>query len=318
MRDRWARDLLRHNDGLEAFVSAEETNHSFISYSRDDGGPLAMLLYQRLRDHDIDVFYDFESLGAGKFEEIILGQISARPYFLVALAPRSAQNISKPNSWFRREIEHAMTTERQIVPCYLQTFDFDDLDRHLHGPIGETLRRANGCEMPQAYFDAAVDRLVRHFLLPVELDTTPTPPGDRPAVAQIREQAQSARTIISERLLTEYPIALSDGDLDGALSKTLSMWIREESILPEAPGKSRVEISRELQFSSFLDAIDFMSRIAPFIDGINHHPRWENIYRSLKISLTSWDVDHRPTQVDLMLASKIDEIFGEYEATKSH
>ena len=52
-------------------------NSTFISYRRDVAGIMAMALYQHLTTHDVDAFYDIESLRAGQFDTIILNQIAA-------------------------------------------------------------------------------------------------------------------------------------------------------------------------------------------------------------------------------------------------
>lgn len=41
----------------------------FISYRRDGGDILAMLLYNRLKDDGYNPFYDIETLRSGRFNE---------------------------------------------------------------------------------------------------------------------------------------------------------------------------------------------------------------------------------------------------------
>ena len=48
--------------------------------------------------------------------------------------------------------------------------------------------------------------------------------------------------------------------------------------------------------------MSFMAKIAAFCIDINHHPRWENIYRTVRINLSTWDTGDRPSQTDLILA----------------
>jgi pterin-4a-carbinolamine dehydratase len=56
-----------------------------------------------------------------------------------------------------------------------------------------------------------------------------------------------------------------------------------------------------------------MTEIGRFCDDANHHPRWENVYRTLWINLSTWDIGHRISQFDLMLASRIDREFLRYQ-----
>tara|TARA_B110000483_G_C18001395_1_gene467426 strand:+ start:155 stop:427 length:273 start_codon:yes stop_codon:yes gene_type:complete len=69
-------------------------------------------------------------------------------------------------------------------------------------------------------------------------------------------------------------------------------------------------ISREIVFNSFMDAIKAMNLIAVEAEKLNHHPNWSNIYNTLSISLfthTKNDV----TDLDYELATQINRIVHE-------
>jgi pterin-4a-carbinolamine dehydratase len=57
----------------------------------------------------------------------------------------------------------------------------------------------------------------------------------------------------------------------------------------------RKELFREYKFGSFQEAIRFMREVSTGCDIADHHPRWENIYRTLRVYLTTWGIDHRVT-----------------------
>jgi hypothetical protein len=95
----------------------------FISYRQETSWTLVEALYQQLRDAGIDAFYDIESIRAGEFEQIILNQIRARPYFVLVLTPGALERCSNRADWLRREIETAVSAGRMIVPVYTPTFD---------------------------------------------------------------------------------------------------------------------------------------------------------------------------------------------------
>ena len=88
----------------------------FLSYRRDVSGPMAHLVRNDLVRHGFDVFMDVGSLGGGAFEPVILREIEARTHFLVLLEPGSLDRIGEPGDWLRREIAHALTHRRNIVP----------------------------------------------------------------------------------------------------------------------------------------------------------------------------------------------------------
>ncbi len=69
-------------------------------------------------------------------------------------------------------------------------------------------------------------------------------------------------------------------------------------------------ISREIVFNSFMDAIRAINLIAVEAEKLDHHPNWSNVYNTLSISLfthTKNDV----TNLDYELATQINRIVHE-------
>ncbi len=64
-------------------------------------------------------------------------------------------------------------------------------------------------------------------------------------------------------------------------------------------------IQRTIEFDSFMDAIDFINRIANHADEDDHHPEIFNVYNTVELSLTTHDAGGL-THQDFDLASKID------------
>ncbi len=67
-------------------------------------------------------------------------------------------------------------------------------------------------------------------------------------------------------------------------------------------------IEREFNFSNFIEAFSFMTKIALICEKYNHHPDWENIYSKVIIKLTSHDLGGI-SNLDQTLASEINNIF---------
>ena len=67
-------------------------------------------------------------------------------------------------------------------------------------------------------------------------------------------------------------------------------------------------IEREFNFSNFIEAFSFMTKIALICEKYNHHPNWENVYSKVKIKLSTHDLGGI-TNLDQILASEINEIF---------
>ena len=83
----------------------------FISYRRTNL-PWALFIWQNLTMHGFDVFFDYQSIDSGGFENIILENIKARAHFIVVLTPSALERCKETGDWLRREIETAIDEKR--------------------------------------------------------------------------------------------------------------------------------------------------------------------------------------------------------------
>lgn len=67
-------------------------------------------------------------------------------------------------------------------------------------------------------------------------------------------------------------------------------------------------IHREFLFENFIQAFSFMTSVGFESEKMSHHPNWENVYNSVKISLNTHNEDGL-TSKDFDLAKKIDVLF---------
>jgi hypothetical protein len=131
----------------------------FLSYRRTNI-PWALAIFQNLTQHGYDVFFDYEGIASGDFERVILGNISARAHFLVLLTPSALERCDEPSDWLRREIETALTNQRNTVPLMLEGFDFGTpkIASQLTGMLA-ALKHYNGLSIPPQYFLEAMGSL---------------------------------------------------------------------------------------------------------------------------------------------------------------
>ena len=61
------------------------------------------------------------------------------------------------------------------------------------------------------------------------------------------------------------------------------------------------KLHKEFEFEDFNEAFGFMSRASMYIEKINHHPEWFNVYNRLVVDLTTHDAGGI-TQNDVNLA----------------
>jgi 4a-hydroxytetrahydrobiopterin dehydratase len=69
------------------------------------------------------------------------------------------------------------------------------------------------------------------------------------------------------------------------------------------------QLKRSFEFSNFIEAFGFMTKVAMLAEKMNHHPTWTNTYNKVDITLCTHDADNTVTDKDRKLASAIDGIF---------
>src|SRR4051812_35140492 len=100
----------------------------FISYRRDaTGRAFARALKQELMHHGYDVFFDVDSIEAGKWEEQIRSELPARAHFLLLLTPGALDRCDDETDWVRREFELALESKRNIVPVREESVEYGAL-----------------------------------------------------------------------------------------------------------------------------------------------------------------------------------------------
>jgi hypothetical protein len=117
------------------------------------------LLRAELRQRGYETFLDVDDLRPGHFDEALLGQIEASPNFVLILSPHSLERCSNDKDWLRREVVHAIETERNIVPIIMPGFEFpDELPDDL-----ASLPLHHGVPYSHDFFDAMMDKLAEYL-----------------------------------------------------------------------------------------------------------------------------------------------------------
>lgn len=90
---------------------------------------------------------------------------------------------------------------------------------------------------------------------------------------------------------------------------------RQESLTPLLEtGWSMVEgrdaIEKEFVFKNFVEAFGWMTQAALVAEKLNHHPEWFNVYKTVKVTLSTHDADGL-TELDVKLAKHMDAMAAE-------
>lgn len=86
---------------------------------------------------------------------------------------------------------------------------------------------------------------------------------------------------------------------------------KRKQALAEIPDWDEVEgrdaIARNFIFADFNEAFGFMSRVALVAEKMDHHPEWFNVYKTVKVTLSTHDAGGL-TLKDITLAKAMDKI----------
>ena len=89
---------------------------------------------------------------------------------------------------------------------------------------------------------------------------------------------------------------LDDAEIDERLGRLAAGWERDGDT-----------IKRTFKFDDFRGSIDFINRITPVADGMNHHPDLSVSWNTVTVTLTTHS-QMGVTENDFALASEIDEL----------
>ena len=72
---------------------------------------------------------------------------------------------------------------------------------------------------------------------------------------------------------------------------------------------SDTKAEKTYTFTNFIEAFGWMTSAAIVAEKLNHHPEWFNVYKTVKVKLTTHDTGGL-SDLDLKLAQKMDALAG--------
>lgn len=73
--------------------------------------------------------------------------------------------------------------------------------------------------------------------------------------------------------------------------------------------EGRDAIAKTYTFDNFVEAFGWMTRVAIWAEKWNHHPEWDNVYKTVNVVLCTHDVNGL-SALDAKLARKMDGLAG--------
>jgi len=281
----------------------------FISYRRADAAAEAGRLYSTiLKDFGEDsVFMDTSSIKPGApWSKEIKGALNAAQIVILIMGLEwlrisdefGFRRIDKEDDWVRQEIEFSLENNKKVLPLLVK--GAKPLPANVLPPSISALTERQAIEIRDTYWDHDVKlvleqlKIVNGNSLKNNGSLGKVPSGVYPTPHP------------------EIPNPIGDEMLQIALDGSLSKWKKIVSPLPEDSTKVRIELYRQYQFKTFLDAISFMNQVAPGCDIDMNHPRLENVLKSVRIYLSTWDVNHQISDRDIQLAKYFDKAFLDF------
>jgi len=149
-------------ENVNSNVNYDDIYDVFLSYRREGGEAMAILLREKLTAKGYKVFLDIENLNSGSFNTRLLDVIDNCKDVVLVCSSGSLERCNNDGDWVRAEIAHAFKNKKNIVPFMLRGFAFPEV----LPPDVEPLRMQNGINASSnEYFSAAIDRLTEKFLI---------------------------------------------------------------------------------------------------------------------------------------------------------
>lgn len=273
---------------------------AFISYRRSDSLAATRGLAEQLRaifgfsqifiDSTIDIGQKWperiqQSLLSTNVVLAVIG-----PGWLTAADKYGRRRLDIESDWVRHELQEAIQLEIPIIPILVGGAILPDDPEALPEPITPLLNY-KWHTLPDEAWEVRLRELIKRL----ERDF-----GFVPNEKMI--EFPEPRVELSELTLDE---------LDAEL-RTLKGWELVESHIPGDYPNYRLELRRVFKFKDFIEAMQFMNNAIAFIERPNpypHHPRWENVWRTVTVWLSTWDIKHRVSRLDILLAKELDRIY---------
>ena len=211
------------------------------------------------------------------------------PGWLTSADEYGRRRLDMSNDWVRNELLTAFSSSKPVIPVLLGNLPEMPPVKALPYEL-MSLSHYQAYRLTDDHWESDLNELVSKLVNTYEFKEAhrmvqlPSPPiGTRP---------------------------LTQSELDAEL-KLLSGWELVENLIPSEYPKARQELTKVYEFRSLRAAINFMSlAVTPFNEA-QHHPRWENVWKTLTVYFTTSDIGFRISRLDTDLAKMLDRLYDE-------
>lgn len=189
----------------------------YISYRPEQSLHIAQPLFNALMTMGYDVFMDIET----GVDDVNLRQIEAREHFIMLLSPGAIANERNPR--LEAEFDRAARSKRNMLLLLTRDFSFAEETGAVEGPLGH-LNRVKFVRVQPNQISNVIRLLDEdHLQGSARARSKPTPPEDKPIVAQKLARAreytmQATIRLNTEKMFFQAVVKIRRGDYDGALA----------------------------------------------------------------------------------------------------
>ncbi|WP_221391613.1 4a-hydroxytetrahydrobiopterin dehydratase [Dyadobacter sp. NIV53] len=276
-------------------------NLAFISYRRDDEGPASRFIKAELERQfgSAQIFMDVDSIRASDEWTKIIEQNLELATILIVIIGKNwlrvqdqfyRRRIDHEEDWVRKEIESAIKRQIKIVPLLL------------------------GGELPHAdALPASIKKLTNFQPLNLSAYNFKSDLSnlfkilDQAGFESVSENVDFPKPI--KNML--FPLPLTISQIQSELLN-LEGWKIVDYLSRDKSPQPGIAIEKFFKFKSFDDAIEFVYAASKYVSKSDHHPEWENIWRTVRIRLSTWDTGHKVTNLDISLAKYFQDEFEKF------
>ncbi len=154
---------------LNLFKKKNKGFDAFISYRRDGSDTFARMLKTELENKKYKVYLDVDNLHSSYFDDQLLDVIKNCNNFILILTTGSLEKCRDADDWVRKELLHAISYKRNIIPIFNTGYKFPHPTR-----IPDELKvipRYQSIKYNSDFHDASIDKLISYL----NLDPIPFP-----------------------------------------------------------------------------------------------------------------------------------------------
>ncbi len=275
-------------------------NLVFINYRRSDSARAARGLYAQLQHRfgRSSVFMDVSSISPGSdWPERLKSALEKATVLIVLIGDRwlsvsdqyYRRRIDDSRDWVAKEIYEALKLGKEMLPVLLGEETQLSMPSQTALPNRiKHLAKKNALRLRDSSWERDTEEIIQNLI--------------------------ANHGFVENQTRVEMPIPslranpLADDALN-ALLEDLPLWEPIESEVPGEYPKTRLELRRAFQFDSFKAAMQFMASAAKIIEKAEHHPRWENTWKTVAVYFTTWDIGNRISEIDVTLAREFEQLY---------